>query len=74
MTRNKRVLYRCAFNWRYLSYVMRNILLVSVKPQCRMAIMSKMSSMFVHGLVAVMVKDFIVITSNSYKIRFLSQP
>ena len=26
MTRNKRVLYRCAFRWRYLSYDMRNIL------------------------------------------------
>ncbi len=61
------------FHWWYLSYVKRNVLLVSVKGQYRMPVISKMFSILVHGAAAATVKDFTLIASNSCKFRFLFQ-
>ena len=48
MSRDKRGVLVRLFLWCYLSYFMRDALLVPVKRQRRMAVMSEMFSLFLH--------------------------
>ena len=61
------------FHERYLSCVERNALLVSVKQQCHIPVMRKMSAMSIYRPIVIMVKDSSAFLSNSYKFKSLSQ-